>query len=240
MFMKAIILAAGLGTRMLPLTANTHKILLKVGDRPLIEHAIESLKANGIVDVILVVNHLKEQIKERLGDGSRLGVNISYVFQENPKGGTGNAVLQTRGMLKNDESFILLNGDLFFHSSIINKMIKMSRDYDGLIASKEVDNPSEFGIFEIKGGLITKIHEKPKNPPSNMANLGIYILPAEIFEAIEKTPLSKRGECELTDSIQILIDKGFRFRPVSIDGFWLDVGRPSDLDKANDIFEKFK
>lgn len=237
--MKAVILAAGLGTRMLPLTANTHKILLRVGGKPLIEHTIEALKANGIVEIVLVVNHLKEQIREFLGDGSRFGVRISYVFQSNPKGGTGNAVLTAKEEIE-DDSFMLLNGDLFFHSSIVGKMIKMSKDYDGLIASKEVENPSEFGIFEIKNGLIAKIHEKSANPPSNIANLGIYILPSEIFDAIEKTPLSKRGECELTDSIDILIKEGFRFRPVLIDDFWLDVGRPSDLDRANDIYVKLK
>ena len=225
---------------MLPLTEKTHKILLRVGDRPLIEHAIEALKASGIVEIILVVNHLREQIEEFLGDGSRLGVNISYVFQENPKGGTGNAVLMSREEIGSDGSFMLLNGDLFFHDSIIRKMLKLNEDYDGLIATKEVDNPREYGIFEIRNGLIAKIHEKSKNPPSNMANLGIYLLPSAIFEAIEKTPISKRGECEITDSIQILINHGMRFKPVLTDGFWLDVGRPDDLDRANDLYNKLK
>jgi UDP-N-acetylglucosamine diphosphorylase / glucose-1-phosphate thymidylyltransferase / UDP-N-acetylgalactosamine diphosphorylase / glucosamine-1-phosphate N-acetyltransferase / galactosamine-1-phosphate N-acetyltransferase len=238
--MKAVILAAGLGTRMLPLTANTHKILLKVGGKPLIEHAINALKINGISNIVLVVNHLKEQIRDFLGDGSRLGVKIDYVYQENPKGGTGNAVLQAKGGIKGENSFMLLNGDLFFHRNVIKSMLEGYKNCDGLIASKEVERPEEFGVFKIEGGLIRSIHEKEKNPPSNFANLGMYILPQEIFGAIEITPLSKRGECELTDSIQLLINEGLRFKPVMIEDFWLDVGRPSDIEKANIIFEKYK
>jgi len=109
-----------------------------------------------------------------------------------------------------------------------------------LIVCKEVENPQEFGILKIENNHIVNIFEKNKNPPSNVANLGIYLLPKEIFEAVKQTPLSKRGEYELTDSIQILIDKGYIFKPVFIDEFWIDVGRISDYEKANELYKIWK
>jgi len=236
--MKAVILAAGMGTRLLPLTANIHKGLLQIGDKPLLEHMINVLAENKIRDIFLVVHHREDQIKKYFEDGSKFNVNISYLHQENPKGGTADAVRCAKGKIEGN--FLLLNGDLFFHPSIIKKMIKSFVNCDGMIACKEVKNPQEFGILKIKNDKIVRIFEKTQNPPSNFANLGIYLLPEKIFEAIEKTPLSKRGEYELTDSIQILIDKGLKFKPVFIDDFWIDVGRIPDYEKAKEVYRQWK
>jgi bifunctional UDP-N-acetylglucosamine pyrophosphorylase/glucosamine-1-phosphate N-acetyltransferase len=236
--MKAVILAAGVGTRLLPLTANIHKVLLPIGDKPLLEHMLNALVENKIRDVFLVVHHREEQIKKYFEDGSKFNININYLHQDNPKGGTADAVRCAKGKIQGN--FLLLNGDLFFHPSIIKRMIDSFIDCDGLIACKEVKNPQEFGILKIENGKITRIFEKTQNPPSNFGNLGIYLLPEKIFEAIEQTPLSKRGEYELTDSIQILIDKGFTLKPVFVDEFWIDVGRIPDYEKAREIYDEWK
>jgi bifunctional UDP-N-acetylglucosamine pyrophosphorylase/glucosamine-1-phosphate N-acetyltransferase len=236
--MKAVILVAGKGTRLLPLTEKTHKSLLMIGDKPLLEHAINALSENKVKEIFLVVNHRKEDIMNYFGDGSNFDVRINYLYQENPKGGTADAVRRAKDKI--NESFILLNGDIFFHHSIIKKLIENYRDCDGLIVGKEVKNPEEFGILEIESGFITKIFEKSKNPPSNIANTGMYLLPEKIFDTIEKTPLSKRGEYELTDSIQILIDKGLKFKPVVVNEFWIDIGRIEDYEKAKKVYNSWK
>jgi bifunctional UDP-N-acetylglucosamine pyrophosphorylase/glucosamine-1-phosphate N-acetyltransferase len=236
--MKAVILAAGLGTRLLPLTANIHKGLLQIGDKPLLAHMISALEENKIKEIFLIVSHRKEQIRKYFGNGSKFNVKINYLEQYNPTGGTADAVRCVRGSIEGN--FLLLNGDLFFHPSIIKNMLDSFMDCDGLIACKEVKNPQEFGILKIENGLITKIFEKSQNPPSNFANAGIYLLPEKIFEAIDQTPLSKRGEYELTDSIQILIDKGLKFKPVFIDNFWIDIGRIPDYEKAKEFYNQWK
>lgn len=236
--MKAVILAAGLGTRLLPLTANIHKGLLLIGDKPLLVHTINALSENKIKDIFLVVNHRKEQLEKYFGNGSKFDVKISYLFQENPKGGTADAVRCAKEKIK--ESFILLNGDVFFHPSIIKKLIENYFNCDGLIACKEVSNPQEFGILKVENGKIVKIFEKIQNPPSKLANMGIYLLPEKIFDAIEQTTLSKRGEYELTDSIQILIDKKFKFKPVIVSEFCIDIGRISDYEKAKEVYSAWK
>lgn len=236
--MKAVILAAGKGTRLLPLTENIHKGLLLIGDKPLLEHTIDSLRKNNIKEIFLVVNHRKEDIINYFGDGSKFGVKINYLYQENPKGGTADAVRCAKN--KTEGSFVLLNGDIFFHPSIIKRLKESYMNCDGLIACKEVKSPQEFGILKIENGKIVKIFEKSKDPPSNLANIGIYLLPEKIFDAIEKTPLSKRGEYELTDSIQILIDKGFVFKPVIVGEFWIDVGRIEDYEKAKEVYKSLK
>jgi len=236
--MKAVILAAGLGTRLLPLTANIHKGLLTIGNKSLLEHTISALSENKIKDIFLVVSHRKEQIKNYFGNGSKFNVNITYLEQENPKGGTADAVRCAKEKI--EESFILLNGDIFFHPLLIKRLMDSFVDCDGLITCKEVENPQDFGILKIEDERIVRIFEKSQNPPSNFGNLGIYLLPEKIFEAIDQTLLSKRGEYELTDSIQILIDKGFIFKPVFANEFWIDVGRISDYEKANELYKTWK
>jgi dTDP-glucose pyrophosphorylase len=236
--MKAVILVAGKGTRLLPLTEKTHKGLLLIGDKPLLEHSIKVLAENTIKEIFLVVNYRKEDIMNYFGDGSKFGVKISYLYQENPKGGTADAVRYVKTKIK--ESFILLNGDIFFQPSIIKKLIENYVDCDGLIICKKVKNPEEYGVFKIENNRISKIFEKSKNPPSDIANLGIYILPKEIFDAIEKTPLSERGEYELTDSIQILIDEGSNFKPLIVDEYMIDIGRLSDYEEAKKVYSSWK
>ena len=236
--MKAVILAAGKGTRLLPLTEKTHKGLLLIGDKPLLEHTINSLVENKIRDIFLVVNYRKEDIMNHFGDGSKFDIKINYLYQENPKGGTADAVRCAKGKVK--ESFILLNGDIFSKPTVIKKLIENYFGCNGLIICKKVKNPQEFGVFKIEDNRIVKIFEKSKNPPSDIANLGIYVLPEEIFDAIDKTPLSERGEYELTDSIQILIDRGSNFKPIIVDEYMIDIGRLSNYEEAKKVYSSWK
>jgi len=232
--MKALVLAAGIGNRLKPLTLEKPKHLLEVGGKPILQHTIEGLSKTGIKDIFIVVNYKKEMIKQYFGDGSKFNVNIHYLTQDNPKGGTGDAVNTAKGKI--NESFIVLNGDVLFDHNILKEMIDNYKD-DGLLVCKQVPNPQDYGIIEIDGNQVIKIVEKPENPSTNLANLGMYIMPEEIFDAISITTLSKRGEIEITDSIQILIDRGKKFTFLKTDSFWMDIGKISDYDKANRIYK---
>jgi UDP-N-acetylglucosamine diphosphorylase / glucose-1-phosphate thymidylyltransferase / UDP-N-acetylgalactosamine diphosphorylase / glucosamine-1-phosphate N-acetyltransferase / galactosamine-1-phosphate N-acetyltransferase len=236
--MKALILAAGMGSRLRPLTLKRPKPLLEVGKKPLLEHIIDSLSENGIREIFIVVSYKKEMIMEYFGDGSKFGVSISYLSQEDSRGGTGAAVKCAKGKIK--ERFILLNGDIFFDKVIIKKMIEASKNYDGMIVCREVSNPQSYGILETDKDRIVRIVEKPDNPKSNLANAGMYIFSGSIFDAIDKTALSERGELEITDSIQLLIDSGAKLTFLKIGDLWMDIGTIEDYERANDIFAKLK
>jgi bifunctional UDP-N-acetylglucosamine pyrophosphorylase/glucosamine-1-phosphate N-acetyltransferase len=236
--MKALILAAGIGTRLRSLTLEKPKHLLEVGEKPILEHIINSLSENGIKDIFIVVNYKKEMIIDYFGDGSRFGVRINYLFQESSRGGTGEAVRTGRGKIKG--KFILLNGDVLFDSVIIKKMIESVKDYDGIIACKEVSDPRSYGILETDKKRIVRIVEKPDNPKSNLANMGIYIFDESIFDAIDKTELSDRGELEITDSIQILINEGAKLTFLKTDEFWMDIGSIEDYKRVNEFYKTRK
>ncbi|NIO44823.1 MAG: NTP transferase domain-containing protein [Candidatus Aenigmarchaeota archaeon] len=235
--MQAVILAAGKGTRLGSLTEKTPKVLLPIGNKPLLGHAIYALSENNIRDISLVVNYRREDIEKYFGDGSRFNVDLSYLHQKNPAGGTADALSYAKGKI--DSGFVLLYADVIFHPyfSVVKRLKENCRDCDGLIACKEVKNPQEFGILELENNRIVRIHEKSPNPPSNLGNLGMYYLTPEIFDAIERTPLSKRGERELTDSIQILIDEGSLFRPLIVKEQWVDIGRIEDYKRAQEFFK---
>ena len=231
---KAIILAAGNGTRLSKLTSKKPKPLLTVGEKPILEHTVKALSNVGIKNIFIVVNYMEEMIKEYFGNGSKFNVNIQYLTQDSPEGGTGDAVNTAKGKI--NESFIVLNGDVLFDHDILKKMIDNYKD-SGLLVCKEVPNPQDYGIIEIDGDQVIKIIEKPEKPSTNLANLGMYIMPEEIFDAISMTILSKRGEIEITDSIQILIDRGKKFVFLKTDAFWMDIGTISDYEKANRIYK---
>jgi bifunctional UDP-N-acetylglucosamine pyrophosphorylase/glucosamine-1-phosphate N-acetyltransferase len=236
--MKALVLAAGIGKRLKPLTLEKPKSMLPIGGKPLLEHIIEALSENGIKEISVVVNYKKDIITNHFKDGSKFGVKIKYLVQENPKGGTADAVKCADGKI--NESFILLNGDILFNHSILKKLIASYKDCDGVITCKEVENPEHFGVLETKGEFAVRIVEKSKSPPSNLANLGIYIMPESIFDAIRLTKPSERGELEITDSIQVLLDRGSKFKFLKVNDFWMDIGRIEDYEKANDMYNKNK
>ncbi len=224
--MKAVVLAAGEGTRMRPLTFTRPKVMLPIANKPILEHLINNLRDSGIEDIVLVVGYKDEVVREYFGDGERFGVKISYVSQRRQLG-TAHALQQASHLI--DEDFLMLNGDNIVGSAELAAIAK----YDVAIGVKEVERPQDFGVVEVVDGKVKTIIEKPKVPPSNLINAGIYKFTPEILEFLERTPISKRGEYEITDTIRLAIESGFEFKAVRVEE-WIDVGYPWDLLKANE------
>lgn len=238
--MKAVILTAGEGTRMRPLTTTRPKTMLITGGKPLIQYNIESLRDGGIKDITLVVGYKKEVIEEYFGDGSDFGVHINYAVQEGQLG-TAHAIGSAEEFI--DESFIVLNGDIIVSYDLIRNLIekyatRTSNNVKSVMTLIEVDNPSNYGIVSITNDKITDIIEKPspEEAPSRLANAGIYLFSPEIFEAIRKTELSERGEYEITDSLAIELSEGWEILGLISNEKWMDVGRPWELLTANHDF----
>jgi bifunctional UDP-N-acetylglucosamine pyrophosphorylase/glucosamine-1-phosphate N-acetyltransferase len=237
--MKAVVLAAGLGTRMRPLTFTKSKFLLPVAGKPALDHVLLLLKNAGISEVAMVVGYGKEQIMERYGDGSGLGVRLEYLHQRELLG-TANAVSIAEDFISG-ENFLVMNGDTLVDQESLNLLlkhyekVKSSEAFGGIMATIEVEEPEQFGIVFLDGDRVTEIVEKPKKVKSKLANAGVYIFTPEIFDAIKKTKKSKRGEYELTTSIQIMVNKGKKIL-VSPLNLWADIGRPWDLLVANEYF----
>ena len=229
--MKAVILAAGQGTRMGPLTRNTPKVMLPIANKPLLYHVIKSAHDAGIRDFVLVVGYGEQIIKEYFKDGSDMGVRIEYVHQEKQLG-TADAVGSVEGMV--NERFLVLNGDIIVSAAHI-KMLTGCRS-DVVLTARHVDNPCEYGVLEIQEKKVLRIIEKPKNPPTNLANAGIYVFPLSIFDAIHKTGISVRKEYEITDSLQMLIDEGEDVGFLTLCDKWMDIGKPWELLEANEYF----
>ncbi len=237
--MKAVVLAAGLGTRMRPLTFTKPKFLLPVAGKPALDHVFMLLKNAGIGEIAVVVGYGKEQIIDRYGDGSRLGLKLEYLHQKELLG-TANAVSMAEGFV-GGEHFLVMNGDTLVDQESLNALLKRheefgsNKNFGGIMATIEVDEPEQFGIVFLKRGKVSEVVEKPKRIKSRLANAGIYIFDPAIFDAIKRTKRSKRGEYELTVSIQILIN-GNKVVYTSHLNLWADIGRPWDLLVANEYF----
>lgn len=237
--MKAVVLAAGLGIRMRPLTFTKPKFLLPVAGRPALDHTFMLLKNAGINEVAVVVGYGKEQITDRYGNGSRLGLKLEYLHQKELLG-TANAVSVAEDFVGGDH-FLVMNGDTLVDQESLNALLKRHKEFGskknfgGIMATIEVDEPEQFGIVFLKGEKVSEVVEKPKRVKSRLANAGVYIFDPAIFDAIKRTKLSKRGEYELTASIQILINenKAVYTSPLKL---WADIGRPWDLLVANEYF----
>lgn len=233
--MRAVVLAAGKGERLNPLTETRPKHLLPVGGRPLIEWSLEALKETGIEEALIVTHYMGKKLRERLGDGSSLGLSLSYSRQER-MGGTADAFRMAEEFA-DGEDFLGLYGDLFLDPECVKTVLKAHKPAEVVMGVVQVEEPSQFGIVGVEGGLVTEIVEKPEpgTEPSNLANAGIYVFPPEIFDSIRDTKLSSRNEYEITDSLGALIELGSRVRAVELPGEdWLDVGQPWHLLEANE------
>ncbi len=237
--MKGVILTAGEGTRMRPLTLSRPKTMVPVGGKPILQYNIEALKEAGINEIILVVGYQKEVIKEYFQDGSLLGVKITYVTQAE-RLGTAHAIGTLAGSI--DGAFIILNGDIIVDSQLIKDLItKYNSDHARTIFTLiEVEDPSQFGVVEIKGDRIVNLVEKPApgEAPSNLINSGIYLFDDDIFQAIKKTEKSPRGEYEITDSIKIQISEDEPVLGLKSNDKWVDIGRPWELLNVNELYLK--
>ncbi|MFX1518647.1 MAG: bifunctional sugar-1-phosphate nucleotidylyltransferase/acetyltransferase [Promethearchaeota archaeon] len=236
--MKAVILAAGKGTRMEPFTLSRPKPLILVGGKPLIEHTITALKNSGITEIIIVIGHLKTQMQnyfENVFTQALQDLKIKLVEQKEQKG-TAHALKFVEEFV--DEVFMLINGDIITSEKNFKEiLICHDRKTAPIFSLTQVADPSNFGIVDLDAnGIIKKIIEKPaaEKAPSNLANAGIYILPTQIFDAVRETPVSSRDEYELTDSIQLLIDNGISFYGHTLSKWWIDCGLPWDLLTTNE------
>lgn len=235
MKLKAIILSAGEGSRMRPLTLTKPKTMLPVAGKPIIQYNIESLRDNGINDILLIVRYKEEIVRNYFGDGSDFGVNISYKIQKDFLG-TANAISYGEDFI--DDSIIVLNGDIILDDEIIHEIIKKYNylSPDTLMLLTEVEDPSAFGVVEIENGNIKNIVEKPKREeaPSNLVNAGIYIFNKDIFDKIRETEISERGEYEITDSVSLQIEDNKTVIGHKTSKDWIDVGRPWELIEVNE------
>ncbi len=227
--MKAVVLVAGKGTRMEPLTSDCPKVMLQVANKPILEHIVNSAIDAGIEGFVFITGYLEQQIREYFGDGSKWGVSIEYVPQKEQLG-TADAIGYAKGHVK--EVFLVLNGDMLIGQEDLKALL--SRTEEAVICVKEVENPSDFGVLETENNKVVRIIEKPKNPPTNLANAGIYLFRESIFDFIDLTQPSVRNEFEITDSIQMLIDSGAAVGYSPLEGRWIDIGYPWDLLKANE------
>jgi UDP-N-acetylglucosamine diphosphorylase/glucosamine-1-phosphate N-acetyltransferase len=236
--MKAVILAAGEGKRIRPLTYTRPKPMLPIAGKPHLQIILEDLKKAGIIDVILIVGHLQELISGYFLDGSQWGLNIEYITQKEQLG-TGHATLCAKQSIQS-EPFLLINGDIIVSSETFIKLIKnyKSMSNNSFLSVIKTPDPSSYGIvqFNKKTRDVSKIIEKPSPeniPKDAFTNAGLYLFNPVIFDVLQKTPKSPRGEIEITDAIQRLIDQGNTVKCFEIEDFWLDIGKPWDLFEAN-------
>ncbi len=231
--MKGLILSGGKGTRLYPLTYTRAKQLIPVANKPVLVRVIEAIREAGVREVGIVVGHTASEIKEALGDGAEWDVELSYILQESPDG-LAHAVQISRDFL-GDDSFVMFLGDNVIEGGI-SSLIRDFADnqWNSQIVLKEVENPSAYGVAKMRpDGSIDQLIEKPKVPPSNLALVGIYMFDHHIFEAVDAIQPSARGEYEITDAIQWLIDNGYTVFPHVHQGWWIDTGKPTDMLDAN-------
>lgn len=234
--MKAVILAAGEGTRMRPLTAVRPKVMLPLANRPMLEHVVQACIQVGIKDFVMVTGYREETIKAYFGDGKRWGVHIDYVTQEKQLG-TAHAIGCAKKYVNG--RFVQLNGDMLVDPMHLEKLIKHNET--AVISVKAVDNPSEFGVIVTEGDKVIRIIEKPLDPPAKTVNAGIYLFDTTIFDYIDRTQPSPRNEYEITDSMQMMVNDGMHVGFEPLTHVWLDVGRPWDMLDANKaLLEKIK
>ena len=233
--MKGIILHGGHGTRLRPLTHAGPKQLLPIGNKPMSQYALEDLKDAGITDIGVIIGDVyPEKVKEFYGDGSKFGVKITYIYQDKPAG-ISHAINLCKDFIGNDR-FIVYLGDNILRKGLIDYTKKFqSSSADAMILLCEVDDPSRFGVAELDGKKIKKIMEKPKNPPSNLAVLGVYFLTPKIFDIIDILKPSWRGELEITEALQLLMEKGNTIEYDIVTGWWKDTGTPEDILHANQL-----
>ncbi len=225
--MKAVVLAAGEGKRMRPLSYTRPKVMVPLASKPILEHVLVEIREAGIKDFVFIVGYQDQAIRTYFGDGGRWGVNITYMTQRKQQG-TADAVRIVERAV--GERFLLVNGDAIVRREDIRSVIA----HDGnAMALVELEDTTDMGVVEVGDGRVIRIHEKISPPPSKLVNAGVYFLTKDIFRAIAETPKSPRGEYELTDSLQHLIDRGI---PVGyrMIGPWLNISYPWDMLKANE------
>lgn len=237
--MQAVILTAGEGTRMRPLTLTRPKTMLPVAGKPILQHTLEALTDNGVCEIVMITGYHEEAVRDHFGDGSDFGAEISYIRQEE-RLGTAHAIGHASEVIEDD--FIALNGDIIIDPLLIDDLISeyLKRSPETLMVLREVDNPGPFGAVKLDGDRVTEIIEKPGpgTDAGNLINTGIYVFSPAIFDYIERTPLSGRGEYEITDSIMMQVSDDLPVTGLVSGRDWIDVGRPWELLDASEKLMK--
>ncbi len=230
--LKGLVLSGGKGSRLRPFTYTNAKQLVPLANKPVIFYTIEQLVESGITDIGIVVGDTGEQVRAAVGDGSQFGATITFIQQDAPLG-IAHGVATAHDFL-GESRFVLYLGDNFLMGGIQSYVERFAaNDCSSQILLHPVANPEAFGIAEMEGGRVTRIVEKPKEPKSNLAVVGIYMFDAAVHEVIAGLTPSWRNELEITDAIQGLIDRGLRVDAEVLDRYWIDTGKMDDMLNAN-------
>ncbi len=231
--MKALVLSGGAGTRLRPITHTSAKQLLPVANKPVLFYGLEAIRDAGITDVGVVVGDTAPAIREAVGDGSAFGLHVTYIPQEAPLG-LAHAVLVARDFL-GDDDFVMYLGDNFIVGGIAELVeeFRAARP-DAQIMLTQVPDPRDFGVAELdESGQVVGLEEKPAEPKSDLALVGVYMFTPCVHEAVRSLRPSWRGELEITEAIQRLIDDGRKVASTTISGYWKDTGNVTDMLEVN-------
>ena len=233
--MKGIILHGGHGTRLRPLTHTGPKQLLPIANKPMSQYCVESLVEAGILEITIIIGGIgSNKVQEYYRNGEKFGAKITYVNQESPRG-IAHAINLCKEFIGNDK-FVVFLGDNIIKKSISDYVSRFKQSSaSASILLCEVSNPTQFGIADVKNGIIKKIMEKPKDPPTNLAVTGIYLLTPTIFEIIDRLKPSWRNEYEITDALQMLLEENHEIIYDLITDYWKDTGTPHDIIHANEV-----
>ncbi|OGR84392.1 MAG: glucose-1-phosphate thymidylyltransferase [Elusimicrobia bacterium RIFCSPLOWO2_01_FULL_54_10] len=230
--MKALVLSGGKGTRLRPITHTSAKQLVPIANKPILFYGLEAIAQAGIKEVGIVVGETQAEIRAAVGKGEKWGLKVTYIPQSAPLG-LAHAVKISEPFLKKDE-FVMYLGDNLLRDGIDTLVDEFKKKKpNSLILLAKVPNPEQFGVAELSNGQIRHLEEKPKNPKSDMAVVGVYMFDSNIFKAVKSIKPSARGELEITHAIQYLIDKKLTVLPHTVAGWWKDTGRLEDLLEAN-------
>jgi glucose-1-phosphate thymidylyltransferase len=233
--MKGLILSGGKGTRLYPLTYTSAKQLIPIANKPVLFRVIEAIRDAGITDIGIVVGDTGKEVERAVGSGGQWGVKVTYIPQDSPAG-LAHAVKISESFLGKDR-FVMFLGDNVIQGGISPLIAQFAKsDYHSQIVLTRVDQPEQYGVAELgPDNQLVRLVEKPKDPPSDLALVGIYMFDHHIFEAVNNISPSWRGELEITDAIQWLVEHDYRVSPYVHRGWWIDTGRPGDMLEANSL-----
>jgi glucose-1-phosphate thymidylyltransferase len=232
--MKGLILSGGKGTRLRPLTYTRAKQLVPIANKPVLFYGVESIVCAGIREIGVVVGDTREEIQAALGDGSRFGARITYIEQDAPRG-LAHAVLISEPFLRG-EPFVMYLGDNVIADGITTLVAEYRKlGCNSQILLAKVPNPEQFGVAELENGRVIRLTEKPRQPRSDLALVGVYMFDDSIWDAVKAIRPSSRNELEITDAIQWLVDHGRSVHPHLVSGWWKDTGKIEDMLEANRI-----
>jgi len=233
--LKGIILHGGHGTRLRPLTHTGPKQLLPIANKPMSQYALEDLRNVGIKEIAIILGDIyPEKVKEYYGNGEKFGVKITYIYQDQPLG-ISHAIKLCKDFVGNDR-FVVYLGDNVLRKQLVDFTKNFEKENtDAMILLCQVPDPSRFGVAEVEENQIKKISEKPKDSKSDLAVIGIYFLTPKIFGIIDKLKPSGRGELEITEALQLLLEEGNKLTFDTVTGWWKDTGTPEDILHANKL-----